>query len=1415
MPTGTVEAQPRVAPAGQEQQISQEHGDPKLRLRAVIVGLDKNIRNYAVEAADHSLKEKMGQKGFKGFLKRVWYSTTAPVYMTRETYKAKREIVENQNLFHHRGKDDADERVAVVNRFVEEYDEMIHKGAGERRADPISGTSIMPESSPEGEVQAAIHDLIRSYVANEIVDENGIRTDEAFEQEKRRLINELAQQGIAEDYLGEALLYGDNLLQIAQTAEAKIDEGHFEDIQDALNHTDIVMGEGQMGARTELEQGMVGRTMDKLKSKTGIPPYLDEETVAAAMAIGYVVGGFAVKRGVRSVLATIAPGVAGGIFAGVREAQHMKTTRASTGRTIEEGGQESLTGLAAEVGETFVIRDAGELYADLTELYDDDGSFLITKDNAFAISLIIGKARADIRLADQQELLLDFGTEDEIEHRRFELDLALAKASSDFKKFIDALDDDEKIQCLGSIDLNAPENAGSQALNYGTELGEDFRLGEVGQRDAAYRKLRNKRVFGAVVRGTLLGEGVGLAAQELMAVVNPNVQGVAESVFHQNQDAHHQTAVANLFHHTPPQYAEHMHLSPTEQVSYGQPISLGQHSVLTLPEGYNLEQEGSLVTITGPNSYVQHLQLMPDGQLTPVAHQALQASGLHITESNSVHSSITEHTATVSPEQFLKNHHDMTRPIDRDFWWNADNPNGIAYNVNPDGGYTVQVTGIDDHSIMTPGGQWETVHNAAAHGHLRAFISITKGTQFEPIEVPVNPDGTITVQPGSPLASLFENHDGHVVFKGQYFEIAQDGGTDTNGVEHIRPIVTGIGDHSGTLHDTVSEKEFYTEKQYTLTPNSSETAPVPAAMQVAEPDVAVPPIIPIYVPKDGKAKPQGSQIVDLHDEETDPDMEAIDVSPGQRTADGLPPQEKDDQEEAAAVEVQAADVPALGGEPQTPTLPDEPHSADSLGNSVLSPLGPDFENAMREQVHPANAQPGAPANEAAVEAEIPQASLDPDSLQPGDIVEVDFSNRPNPNFGRYKGLLRVEGRSKKRAGVLTFVAVDSAEDGSPASREFNLAHKDLAKALQRSPDSIRRYEAPRPTDNVPTDSESPAVNNTMAESRLAAHFTPSLDDAAIRGFIEGIEAGTSARSTRPFIWQPEGTPLRIVGRKTSSDVEGISHMFEISIQLREGGRDKKTLAFARHLVDDADVANLINQAIDNMYGEQKEAQSHPKVSPQDASATLQSAAAPQTANQRDAETPGNTIVAQSVENEPVLEASGQTEREAETWKQIRGLGLRSKLYMRSGAYTGPVEIVGVGRGSGGFHFDLSMTASGVRERVSADDLAQAVLDGTLEIRGVPEAAKSGERPKSAEVKGIDRLHEGDIIYFKETMPGGVRGYEGPVRVSVGRDRYTLEPVVRMPGSGEYISVETYEPMSVTREELEDAFANSDASLKTE
>ncbi len=724
-------------------------------------------------------------RGFKRFIRNIWKGEhgLARAYY-REKYKQEAlEQIQQQNdvLAHETGDMDARTRaqLATIDRFQSEYDESIHNEAGEQRKEVAHNTEFARRTK----------ELIARYVSGEITDAG------ALEEERGRMLQELQDRG-NEQLIGEGKVRIDNLLAIADQVKAMVDHG--ESIERVLEGMKIYSGEARSNVRTEAHITKAEQIIDKLQRRTVLGGLIGPVGLGAAVA--GVMGVFSLGRGTiaRATAVTGIPGVVTGGLAGYREWTRLKEERALHSREMAQGkryneGDKRRTQMEATRYET---KQASAVTSQLNELLRGEGE--PGADAVQAAYHAIAKIEANISRSDKEKIdFLEFSDVASVEQERRDLDVARATAKVRLKSNLAKLP--AEFRTKFGIDESKPINASLAA--YMAEMDKDI-TSEVTAKDKVYNKLRNRRVATAVAIGAVGGFTAGLAAQEIVASVNSNYDGLIEHMIHGGAPSAdgRQTVLEGWFHGQPGE-----HITASDKYV---PHSIGANkNNIDLPDNYKVvnNPDGSF-GIEAPNGtkVADNLELNKSGKLTKDSLAILTDKKIEMHQ-NMVDSGKTE---KVSVKEYLKLHKDDVTHVKRDFWYDQNTPKpkfdknelGLDWGgkdhtgVGKNGSIKMTISG------MTADGSYHGDKNAAWNslakkGDMALAVSATRGTQTDVFLIKVKPNGSINIPEDRPARKFFSIKNGHAVFKGAFAEAVEVRETK-DGTTHIAPLATITGENS-------------------------------------------------------------------------------------------------------------------------------------------------------------------------------------------------------------------------------------------------------------------------------------------------------------------------------------------------------------------------------------------------------------------------------------------------------------------------------------------------------------------------------------------------------------------------------------------------------------------------------------------
>lgn len=453
--------------------------------------------------------------GIGGFLKKIWkHNLFNEVYRQKEITKARTAIKESGNVYIGEGGDakhHAAANQAIVERFVSEYDETLHKEAGEKR-------ETLGNTETEKTIQKKIRDLVVDYATSKETP-----NDEVFQAEKIRIFNEL--KGVKKDIIEKGDLYADNVLEIAKQIRQNID--HNKGCADLDIDFEVVVGKAKSGARTEAQFSAVDRITEKIH-KSPVGRFVNEATITSAVAIAYNLGIAASQRIASSKLAAWgtfgATAVLGGGIAAARESRKLEIERKqhfremAQGKTFDPSKSERRTEMETSRYET---RDAVSLILGLEQtLYtiDKNGNQTLNNLDQAGIETALkqlAEIESRIKLSDTQKIdLISYSDVKNIESERLALDLTRAKAKEDLHKLTKNNSSDTILADLQK-DKIKELTSGEQGIE---------------RKNALFKGLKKKKVAMAAFKGIATGLIVGAAAQEIVSFLNDQQHGLIEGL---------------------------------------------------------------------------------------------------------------------------------------------------------------------------------------------------------------------------------------------------------------------------------------------------------------------------------------------------------------------------------------------------------------------------------------------------------------------------------------------------------------------------------------------------------------------------------------------------------------------------------------------------------------------------------------------------------------------------------------------------------------------------------------------------------------------------------------------------------------------------------------------------------------------
>jgi len=800
------------APINEDEKKKAEALEKLKQQKVAVVNIEEIAEAEARKAADAYMTESKAKiKGPLGFFKKMWKHTYFDeFYRQRQVTRASKQITETGNIYAGRKIEAVNDKIAreaIAERFASEYEETLSKGEDKK---------ILDKNDPEATTtRGTVKKLITDYATKTI--------DKAtFDTEKKKLVNSLKNQ----DLLKGANTYADNLFEIAETARVAVEHGA--KMEELDFDTNLIIGKAKSSLKTEAKFGKVDKAVDWMK-KSRFGRYVSPAVISTTLGIAYSVSVGAGTKILRSKAAAYGTfGAAVGVSAlvtGLNERQRLALEKKQVELESAEGGVGEKKDKKREKMKEFEYEKikSTDLENNLRSMIfekDKDGKEVRKKLEEQDIAAILSTLRfigARRSLNETKGIdLISYSNPGSVEKERTDLDLLVAKIKAELKEklgngeFKNVLPVGEKYEDYLKNQIEIEKNK-----LLGGEKGIDAQ-------DKAFRKYRNWQVAKKVGMTVAIGLFVGASAQEGAAWLQEHVKGLAEGLL--GQENYH--AIIQ----TPLEYLR--------GVISGHPSHTGMENAIqdqvggitiNHPEGTEILQNNdgtSDIMQGGKVIFHGHLDADSTGAFDQASIDRLGEAGIIANSTHNIIDSTEEVTTT--PDDWVDKNPDATTYITRQHLGNDtpmygrdENGEWILHkdpitgkvssgaDLNELRTYWVGENGFDangDYAMkidMTNEGsfQGETsvmARDEMAKGNLMALLSVSKGTQNMVIEIPINPDGTFTVDPDSEIGKMLYTTDanGHAVYTGAFIEVARQNGVTEDG----QAIMQILGTHEGADH---------------------------------------------------------------------------------------------------------------------------------------------------------------------------------------------------------------------------------------------------------------------------------------------------------------------------------------------------------------------------------------------------------------------------------------------------------------------------------------------------------------------------------------------------------------------------------------------------------------------------------------
>lgn len=805
-------------------------------LVATVVGLDRNVNTFAREAANDQLHEEMAGGGrLKRFGKRIWQGNLArDYYLQKYTRQARGQILDSQQLYAHENVEDVAAtdgamRQAVTERFVSDYEGMVREGENKQE---------LEDNGEQGELKATIRGLIGRYASGEL-------DDTTFGEEKLRVLQAAAGREGADNYIGNGNLFADNLLEVARQVRARVDQDQGEaGIQALLDNIRVIGGEANVGANTEVKRTAADRIIEKLSGH-----FVNETTIGTAAAVAMSLA----KWGSRTVLGTaaklLAPGASTAVVAGVREHFRFREERSLTARDAALG-RESGGGARREQLERAVYesRPSVEITDSLRAMMSEDDPYALRddfdRDDFEAAMSLLGDSFARVQTGDRENM--DFITfssvaTSEVERTAMLDQMNLSRAF--VRQWFEAQPEDVRRELAG----DEGNDFDGLVTSYKGAASHELR-GDVEIKDALFKKMSRAHVAKAAAIGAAAGLVIGVGVQEVEAMFEGGTQGFIEQMWQHAPAGHteHQTFLDGVLRHQSGGTSyEVVDLTGHTQV-VGPNNTPGQ---LSLDSAFHVSHGTDGLDITTPGgSHINNINFDSHGILTPDSQKLLENNHFSFVDHTHVIETHQAEDVSLPTNEFVAHHPGDFTNVTRDGWFDNNTPRPDLNELKTwwgDGGVGVDAQGnySFDISHMTPDGSYHDGLSAnwqqlAEAGKLKMAISFSEGSQQHALMLNIGTDGKITIPHDSLASHAFSTENGHAVFEGKYAEVSEITKVDPNGLHHIMPLSTVVGEGNVShLHDVIQVPHSAIHHEYELAYHQPEA--------ISSPDILAPPSIPI------------------------------------------------------------------------------------------------------------------------------------------------------------------------------------------------------------------------------------------------------------------------------------------------------------------------------------------------------------------------------------------------------------------------------------------------------------------------------------------------------------------------------------------------------------------------------------------
>lgn len=742
----------------------------KIRIKTAFISYSEKLaKDYARDMADRKMSEGYKETKPMGFfaklgngIKRIWkYGMFREYYRQKEVAKFNKGIIDKGNLFVDEdltSNSQSNLNGAIIERLIsiDDLSEATHQGEKARYLeDPVTKGKVI--------------EIIKSYAL-------GIIGDTEFIDLQKRLSEELKNKN--PDIFEDTVIDANNLLETAKGL--KIAFEHDKGLKNVDIDLDIIIGNMKAGVRTEQKLSGVDRLVDKMQ-KTKVGKFVNETTLASALSIfqgiGNSIGSLFLYNKVAAVASLGGTALLSGILGGVRKRNYWDDKRiqhtrdVASGREIDKKDKQRLILERYRVDTLSAPETIKKFDEVLKALKENETKDTIPLDKASEYIGLLALVEARINLSDDRLIdLVAYSSPNMVDKERTQLDIKRSSLKKDLRKLAG-----KKGWTFGGTTFDEYYKMHLEA-NQNKILEDD---NGVNQKNKEFSRFKLKEGGKAFVRSAVTGLVIGVAAQEIIAAVNPNQQGAIESWFGRiDENATSKTLLKEFTDYVGDRFSGGTFAGHTEVIDFNSrnrivPIGEGRELKLGQDGNYDLYNNGKLVSediisfekngniIDNTKVWNEHRIFIDDASINTISPEASKV----LVSSNDIAKSNPDMVDVAGKRDWIRNE---TRGI-YDL-----NESRLNLDVSKSGDPVIDVSSMTSKGSFDVGKEVDLIQ-AIKDGNAKILVSMSKESSGRVFELPLTAK-QLTIADNSVVSPLFDVVGNKPVFNGGTIEVAVKNG---------------------------------------------------------------------------------------------------------------------------------------------------------------------------------------------------------------------------------------------------------------------------------------------------------------------------------------------------------------------------------------------------------------------------------------------------------------------------------------------------------------------------------------------------------------------------------------------------------------------------------------------------------------